>query len=181
LEANNLSDANRVSLFLSAGAGTHQDAGISAEKLLLEKAILADIVLALSKSSNNALWQGIAMMKILVIEDEDSLRLAIRAMPRQHGYDVLAAGNGEKGLELARAHLPDLVLRDVDAGGRRMLGAGQDEDISRLGGGDLQVPGQTSELDTQPGSKRTDMVLIRGWTRWELALARVGLLGRCGP
>jgi hypothetical protein len=42
-----------------------------------------DIVIALSSFANNGLGRGVAMKKILVIEDEDSLRLAIMAVLRK--------------------------------------------------------------------------------------------------
>jgi two-component system, sensor histidine kinase and response regulator len=57
------------------------------------------------------------MKNILVIDDDNSLRVTIKAFLRKHGYEVLEAENGEKGLELARAQLPDLVLSDVNMAG----------------------------------------------------------------
>ena len=55
-----------------------------------------------------------AMKKILVIDDEEWLREMIQLALRQNGFQVLEAENGEKGLELARKELPDLILCDVN-------------------------------------------------------------------
>jgi len=57
------------------------------------------------------------MKRILIIEDDNSLRSTIKAMLCKHGYEVMEAGTGGEGLELARAQLPDLVLSDVNMAG----------------------------------------------------------------
>lgn len=53
------------------------------------------------------------MRRILVIEDEPSLRSALVRMLGQAGYDVAEAANGADGLELWRASGADLVLTDI--------------------------------------------------------------------
>jgi two-component system cell cycle response regulator DivK len=50
---------------------------------------------------------------ILVIDDEWMNRELMEALLQSAGYQALLANNAEKGLELAREHLPDLVLVDV--------------------------------------------------------------------
>jgi two-component system sensor kinase FixL len=52
-------------------------------------------------------------MKILVIDDEESVRWSVRILLRRHGFAVLEAGDGEEGLRLARTGMPDLILCDV--------------------------------------------------------------------
>jgi len=54
------------------------------------------------------------MKKILVIDDEDWLREMVHMALGQRGYDVIEADSGERGLEIARQELPDLVLCDVN-------------------------------------------------------------------
>src|SRR5437016_2744873 len=54
------------------------------------------------------------MNKILVIDDEEWLREMVQLALIQKGYDVVDAGNGVKGLEVARKELPDLILCDVN-------------------------------------------------------------------
>jgi DNA-binding response OmpR family regulator len=47
--------------------------------------------------------------RILVIEDDPSIRTYLQKVLRQAGYDTLAARDGEEGLQMVRALLPDLV------------------------------------------------------------------------
>ncbi|MCX7153703.1 MAG: protein kinase [Proteobacteria bacterium] len=51
--------------------------------------------------------------KILVIEDEAQIRINITLMLKGEGYEVSAAENGRRGVEVAREFMPDLVLCDV--------------------------------------------------------------------
>jgi CheY-like chemotaxis protein len=50
---------------------------------------------------------------ILVVDDEWMNRELMEALFQSVGYGVLLAHNGEKGLQLALEHQPDLVLVDV--------------------------------------------------------------------
>jgi DNA-binding response OmpR family regulator len=52
-------------------------------------------------------------MKVLVIDDEAPIRLLCRVNLEAEGIDVVEAGDGEKGLEVARAEGPDAILLDV--------------------------------------------------------------------
>ena len=52
-------------------------------------------------------------MKVLVIEDEPSIQKVIKANLSASGYTVIAAKNGEEGLELLHSDIPDLVLLDL--------------------------------------------------------------------
>ncbi len=54
------------------------------------------------------------MKQILVIDDEAWLLEMVRIALEDKGYDVLEAENGAKGVDLARRHLPDLILCDVN-------------------------------------------------------------------
>ena len=51
--------------------------------------------------------------KILVIEDDQSLRKALSEKIVAEGYVFLEAKDGEAGLELALQHKPDLILLDI--------------------------------------------------------------------
>jgi CheY-like chemotaxis protein len=51
--------------------------------------------------------------KILVIEDNEQNRILMRQILTCHGYDVLEAADGLTGLEMARAHMPALILLDI--------------------------------------------------------------------
>jgi CRP-like cAMP-binding protein/CheY-like chemotaxis protein len=50
---------------------------------------------------------------ILIIEDNDDIRTSIVEILEMAFYDVIEATNGKKGVELALAHLPDIILCDI--------------------------------------------------------------------
>jgi len=50
---------------------------------------------------------------ILLIEDDDALAQLVQLLLERANYEVLVAGNGEAGLEVARETPPDLVLLDI--------------------------------------------------------------------
>ena len=50
---------------------------------------------------------------ILVVEDESDIRELLRFNLEREGFSVLEAEDGQKGLELARRHLPCLIILDV--------------------------------------------------------------------
>ena len=51
--------------------------------------------------------------KILVVEDNEQNRVLMRQIFTHQGYEVLEANDGLTGLEMARVHMPDLVLLDI--------------------------------------------------------------------
>ncbi len=53
------------------------------------------------------------MLKILVVEDDQHLRLILSKNLRKHGYDVLEAENGKVGYELFEHTHVDLVITDI--------------------------------------------------------------------
>jgi DNA-binding response OmpR family regulator len=53
------------------------------------------------------------MHRILIIEDERPMRTALADLLAAEGYRALAAADGERGLELALAEKPDLILLDI--------------------------------------------------------------------
>jgi len=52
-------------------------------------------------------------MRILVVEDQDSIRRMIEALVQARGYKVTAASSGAKALDLALTEPPELVLLDL--------------------------------------------------------------------
>jgi two-component system sensor histidine kinase/response regulator len=53
------------------------------------------------------------MKKILIIEDQVSLKDEINDLFSFEGYLAFSASNGIEGLEMARKHIPDLILCDI--------------------------------------------------------------------
>ena len=52
-------------------------------------------------------------MRILVIEDSDSVRQMIEALVSARGHEVEAVSTGSKGIDSAMAHPPDAILLDL--------------------------------------------------------------------
>jgi len=50
---------------------------------------------------------------ILIVEDEPKNLKMLSDLLRRFDYDVLEAQDGEKGVELARLKMPDLILMDI--------------------------------------------------------------------
>jgi two-component system alkaline phosphatase synthesis response regulator PhoP len=50
---------------------------------------------------------------ILVIDDEQDIRVLIKYNLEKEGFIISEAENGEKGLEMAKQQVPDLILLDV--------------------------------------------------------------------
>ena len=65
------------------------------------------------------------MTRVLVIDDEAPIRLLCRVNLEAEGMDVLEAGDGQNGLELARAEHPGRGAPRRDDAGSRRLGRGR--------------------------------------------------------
>ena len=55
--------------------------------------------------------------RILIVEDNDKNMKLARDILQAQGYATLEAITGEEGVRLAREHLPDLVLMDIQLPG----------------------------------------------------------------
>ncbi len=53
------------------------------------------------------------MIKVLVIEDEESVRKTISDLLEVKGYNVFSASGGKEGVKLAMELIPDLILCDI--------------------------------------------------------------------
>ena len=58
------------------------------------------------------------MSKILVVDDDEQLRQTIIVVLKLRGFEPLEANNGGDALEIAREHLPDLIISDVNMPGQ---------------------------------------------------------------
>ena len=81
------------------------------------------------------------MPKILVIDDEESIRLLLKVSLTHQGYEVVTAENGEKGIEVFQRERPAMVLTDIKMPG--MDG--------------IEVLGRIKEIDPE-----TEVIVITG-------------------
>ncbi len=61
------------------------------------------------------------MPKILVVDDEQSMRSMLRIMLKKEGYQATCAASGEEAIELCEKQNYDLVLTDIKMGGMNGL------------------------------------------------------------
>jgi DNA-binding response OmpR family regulator len=52
--------------------------------------------------------------RILIVEDESELVMALEIRLKEAGYEVLVAYHGSEGLEMARKEVPDLIVLDIN-------------------------------------------------------------------
>ena len=52
--------------------------------------------------------------KILIIDDEASIRRVIALKLKNRGFQVLTAGNGEEGLQIIQSQQPHVVITDIN-------------------------------------------------------------------
>ncbi len=53
------------------------------------------------------------MRRVLVVDDEENIRLVLRTLLKKHGYEVEVADSGESALVLVDTFGPDVILTDV--------------------------------------------------------------------
>jgi len=74
------------------------------------------------------------MKTILVIDDDAQLRSILSTFLQHRGWEVVETGDGDQGLELARKHLPQVILCDLlmpGTNGFRVCSAIRDDDSLR--------------------------------------------------
>lgn len=74
-------------------------------------------VSAANNDATASYWKPIGMKTILLVDDDQQLRTLFGSILRGRGYYVIEAESGSAGLEMARKHLPDLILSDIDMPG----------------------------------------------------------------
>ncbi len=95
--------------------------------------------------------------RVLLVEDDESVRQLVRVTLQMNDYEVIEAKDGLEGLLFLDMHKPDAVVLDLmmpDVGGERML----------------------TQLRSAPETKRTPVVIITG--KPEVAPEVIGLVGR---
>ena len=70
-------------------------------------------------------------MKILVVDDEETMVRSLSTLLAQEGYGVAVAADGPQAIEAARAERPDLILLDVMLPGMDGLEVGADDYVTK--------------------------------------------------
>jgi len=58
-------------------------------------------------------YRAMMKKKILVVDDEERLRVLLESYLAQEGYEVVTAADGQEAIYAARHHKPDLILLDL--------------------------------------------------------------------
>jgi CheY-like chemotaxis protein len=88
---------------------------------------------------------------LLVVDDDDDIREATRALMEKHGWDVVAVGSGSEALAYLAYEAPDLVLLDLhmdDMNGWEVIGMVRSE--PRLAGTEIVVVTGSDAAVTPP-------------------------------
>jgi two-component system, OmpR family, alkaline phosphatase synthesis response regulator PhoP len=120
--------------------------------------------------------------KVLIVEDEAALRLALSDRLESEGYEVAAVADGDAGWERARAEPFDLILLDVMLPGRSGFDVCRDLRREGVGTPILMLTARGEVIDRVLGLKLgADDYLVKPFETVEL-LARVeALLRRARP
>jgi two-component system phosphate regulon response regulator PhoB len=117
----------------------------------------------------------VSATRVLVVEDDPSVRGLLHTLLSAEGYDVATASDGLAGLVKASAEKPALVLLDLmmpDLGGVRVLEELRDDPELA----DVPVIVVTGKVDAVPGMRQLlgdDNVFVKPFAVAEL-LIRVG-------
>lgn len=102
------------------------------------------------------------MTKILIIDDESSIRKLLNKLLSAEGYEILEAHNGNQGIELYKNHYPDLIITDLimpDKEGletiKELRKLSPDVKIIAISGGGIANPEMYLDLALKFGAVRT--------------------------
>jgi two-component system, sensor histidine kinase and response regulator len=112
--------------------------------------------------------------KVLIIDDTEEVRMLISESLKIYGFDILAAEDGLKGTQLAKEHLPDLIICDIrmpKKDGYETLTALRDDEVTAT------IPfiflsGASEKIDMRKGMELgADDYLTKPFTHKELMAA----------
>ena len=111
------------------------------------------------------------MAKVLVIDDEPTVRTLLDILLRSQGYDVILADNGWDGLLLYRQEHPDVIVLDL-----KMPGLDGVTVLKQIRSVDLTQPVIVLTGDTTPQAER--QVRALGASEFIIKGSSLHLLGR---
>ena len=138
----------------------------------------SDSAAGLSGSAEAAEPDPAESRRILVIEDNDDLREGLASLLRYMGHDVVAAGNGEEGIEKAITQKPEVAL--VDIGLPRLDGYGVARRIREIFGGRVFLVALTGYGLADDRRRALDAGFDEHLTKPATAGALVNILARAG-
>lgn len=53
-------------------------------------------------------------LKLLLIDDNEDFRVALKGLLSSHNFEIVEAANGEQALEMMNVHQPDMAIVDLD-------------------------------------------------------------------
>ncbi|MCA1833128.1 MAG: ANTAR domain-containing response regulator [Actinomycetota bacterium] len=71
-------------------------------------------------------------LRVLIAEDETIIRMDLREMLEEEGYEVMEAADGDAAVAIAREAAPDLVILDIKMPGRDGLSAAKEIAADRI-------------------------------------------------
>lgn len=86
------------------------------------------------------------VLRVLVVDDEPGIRLAIRIVLERRGHEVLEAGSATEGLDCAAASTPDVALVDLRLPGNGLTLLHQLDGIPALVGRTVLMTGSEDLL-----------------------------------
>jgi DNA-binding NtrC family response regulator len=118
---------------------------------------------------------------ILIVDDEEQMRLALRRMLEKEGYSVREAENGEKAIRAHREKQADLIITDIIMPDKEGLGTivelkseFPDVKIFAMSGGGKNSPDQYLRMAKGLG---VDRVFIKPFNREDILSAVEDALG----
>jgi two-component system alkaline phosphatase synthesis response regulator PhoP len=125
---------------------------------------------------NNGTGQG---LRVLVVEDEAPLRMALVDALRGEGFDVMEAADGDVGLKTALSQAPDVVLLDVMLPKRDGFSVLRAMRVDRLSSAVIILSARGEELDRVQGFEYgADDYVVKPFSTRELLLRIQAVLKR---
>lgn len=118
---------------------------------------------------------------ILIVDDEEQMRLALRRMLEREGYSVREAENGDKAIRIHREKQADLIITDIIMPDKEGLGTiveikseFPDTKIFAMSGGGKNSPDQYLRMANGLG---VDRVFVKPFNREDILSAVAEVLG----
>jgi DNA-binding response OmpR family regulator len=131
------------------------------------------------------------MTDVIVIDDEEDIRVALKEVLQRAGFEVEVASTGDDGLELLRERGADLIITDVIMPGKNGVETAYDIRMEFPGTKIIVISGggNVAPMDYEPAAIKTtaylasasavgaDLTITKPFDREELINAVIDLVG----